>query len=232
MRADGGRGGTVDPRPRAGHTCESCGRHPATEALQRPPSQKAETTKHGMDHQVALCYQCWLDVLCGLKPMPPERAVTGALGTTSRSRGRPVAGVHAGGGLAGEHLRTRSRESQELEAEYSSFFQAHGLGHDDPDDRRAVARAARALRSHAARAREGRARPLALPPGTQAPEAPSAAFLRLRSAHEAVESARAQGFPARQERADFHEALVAFRHRATTVCRRARRLGAPAGTES
>jgi hypothetical protein len=178
MRADSGKGGTVDPGPWAGHPCESCGRQRATEALQRRSSRRAEITKQRIDHQVLLCYQCWLDILCGLKPMPPEHA-------------------------------------------------------EDGNDRLAFARGARAVCSHAALSRQRRACRRGVPSGPRPDAAAySAAFLRLRSAREALREAHAHGFPARQERADFHEALAAVRHRAAAVRRRARRLGAPAGVES
>lgn len=126
MRADGGEGGTVEPRHVAGDVCESCGRHRATEALQRRPSRHAEIREQRIDHQVRLCYQCWLDILCGLAPMPPEHAVVSALGTSSRLSGRSAWVVRVACGAPGEHLQTPSREFRELAAAYASILQAHG----------------------------------------------------------------------------------------------------------
>lgn len=178
MRADGGKGGTVDPGPWAGHTCESCGRQRATEALQRRPSRRAEIKKQWVDHEAVLCYQCWLDILCGLKPMPPAHA-------------------------------------------------------EDGHDRLEFARGAGAVRGHAALTRQGRACRRGVASATRPDAAAhSTAFLRLTSAREALREAHAHGSDARQERADFHEALAAVRHRATAVRRRARRLGPPSGIES
>ena len=65
-----------DPGPARSNepACESCGRWPATEALERRPSRYAAITKQRIEPTVLLCRHCWLDILCGRKPMPPERA--------------------------------------------------------------------------------------------------------------------------------------------------------------
>ena len=57
--------------------CESCGRQPATEVLDRSPSRLAKVAKQRVEPRVLLCHLCWLDILCGLKGMPPEREPIG-----------------------------------------------------------------------------------------------------------------------------------------------------------
>lgn len=227
MRADGGEGGTVDPRPWAGRTCESCGRQVATEVLRRRLSRYGRSTKQRIEHQVLLCYQCWLDILCGLKPMPPEREPLSSLGTASRPPARAALVLRRERGTVGELSHTASREFREPEAAYASTLQAHGRGQQDRGDQVAFARAAGALPRTLAQ--ESRARRRGMPRSGWQDSAHSAAFLRLRSAREALQESRAHGLPARQERAEFHEALSGFRHHVASVCLRARRLRAQAG---
>lgn len=219
MRADGGEGGADGRRDWAGETCTSCGAQRATEALQR------------RTHRAPLCYQCWLDILCGLKPMPPARWPLGAPDGASQSPVRSALVVGAAGSTAVEHPRARSREFRELQAAYASAFQAQAQGGEGLAHRIAFFRAARALRDQAAVAQEQRARHRGTPAATWSAAAHSAAFLRLRRAREALEEARARGVPARQEGADFHEALAIFRSHAASVRGRAQRLRSSAGRQ-
>lgn len=57
--------------------CESCGRLPATEVLRRRRNRLAEIERRPVEPQALLCHGCWLDVLCGIRLMPPERKAAG-----------------------------------------------------------------------------------------------------------------------------------------------------------
>ena len=47
----------------------------ATQVLSRRPSALARITGVRTETLVPLCHHRWLDILCGLKLMPPERAI-------------------------------------------------------------------------------------------------------------------------------------------------------------
>lgn len=190
--------------------CESCGRLPATEVLRRRRNRIAETERRPMGAQVLLCHTCWLDVLCGVRRMPPERNAVDGWEPNQDAR------------------RPTSAPFRHLKEAYAGVLDAHPGGRDYGNARAAFLRASRGLREHAAIIQKG-ARSLRLQ-RRAAPGAPvhSGAFLDLRAAGKVLQDARAQGSPASQEQADFREALAAFLYRASAVCKRARQLSGSA----
>jgi hypothetical protein len=202
LSKDGGGGAGCEER-----ICESCGRLPATEVLHRRRNRMAEIERRPVGPRALLCHQCWLDVLCGVRPMPPERNAVGGWGPNQDSR------------------RPRGAPYRHLREAYAGVLDAHPGGRDYRNARAAFLRASRGLREHAAIIRKG-ARALRLQPPRAAPGAPlhSGAFLDLRAAGKVLQDARAQGSLARQEQADFREALAALLYQASDVCKRARQL--------
>lgn len=191
--------------------CESCGRLPATEVLRRRRNRLAEIERRPVEPQALLCHRCWLDVLCGIRLMPPERKAAGGWVPNEDAKG------------------PTSNPFRHLKEAYAGVLDAHPGGRDYRNARAAFLRASRGLREHAAIIRKG-ARSLRLQRSRAATGTPahSAAFLDLRAAGKVLQDARAQGSLACQEQADFREALAAFLYQASDVCKRARQLSGSA----
>jgi hypothetical protein len=224
----------TDRRAAPAATCESCGRRPANEVLHRRPSRLAEITKQRIEPEVLVCRLCWLDILCSRKEMPPERDVTTGLpafvppGPARAPRSwalHTAARVLAGRAAVREHLRRTRGTFRHLDAAYSAALEARMQGRDDQQQRAAFVQIARAIRQRAALAQKARADRAERTPRAGFYSRHSVAFQRLRAASDVLAQARAdETTPARQERADFHEALAAFRHHVTNVVGRAQGL--------
>lgn len=57
-------------QPEPGPLCESCGRRPATETLERRRRRRPLTVGKPLGEEAMVCHQCWLDILYGYKPRP------------------------------------------------------------------------------------------------------------------------------------------------------------------